>query len=98
MFLHAMAKTTKDKARDALAAKMRGKALMLTGRQRKDLIMVKAREMAAHGGYSGFKHVLQALARKDEDAADTLSIWADGNDINAIDRICETWRRAQPRR
>lgn len=94
-----MAKAPKNpKERDALAAKMRGKALMLTGRQRKDLVMVKAREMAARGGYTGFTHLVAAMAMHDEDAADTLRIWAGGNDITSIDMLCEKWRRAQPRR
>ncbi len=94
-----ISKTSKTaRERDALAVKMRGKMLMLTGRQRKDLAMVTAREMAARGGYISFKHVVEALAMKDEDAADTLRIWAGGNDITSIDMICEKWRRAQPKR
>jgi hypothetical protein len=94
-----MAKGPKTpKERNAIAAKMRGKALMLTGRQRKDLAMLKAREMAARGGYTGFTHVVEAMAREDDEAADTLRIWAGGNDISSIDMICEKWRRTQPRR
>ncbi len=102
IFFPAMAKTPKTtkttKERDALAAKMRGKMLMLTGRQRKDLAMVKARKMADSGGYTSFKHVVEQMAATDDDAADTLRIWASGNDIFAIDLICEKWRKAQPRR
>lgn len=92
-------KTSKTaRERDALAVKMRGKMLMLTGRQRKDLAMVTAREMAAKGGYTGFTHIVEAMAHKDEDAADTLRIWAGGNDISSIDMICAKWLRAQPKR
>lgn len=90
-----MAKETKE--RKALRVKMRGKAALLSGRQRKDLIMVEARKLAEGGGYNGFTHVQQAIARKDEDAGLTLRLWASISDRDAIDTICAKWLRGQKR-
>ena len=53
--------------------------------------------MAGRGGYSSFNHVVQAMERDDEDAADTLRIWAGGTDRDAIDMICSKWLRQQKR-
>lgn len=93
-----MAKPPKEpKERKALRAKMRGKAALLTGRQRKELAMARARKMAAGGGYSGFTHVMQTIARDDDDAGITLRLWASVSDRDAIDIICAKWLRAQKR-
>ena len=92
-----MAKAPNEtKERKALRVKMRGK-VALTGRQRKDLAMVKARELAERGGYSSFNHVVQTIASRDEDAAVTLRLWAAASDRDAIDTICAKWLRAQKR-
>jgi len=69
----------------------------LSGRQRKDLAMIVAREIAIIGGYTGWRHVLETYeSRHPEDAC--LRIWAGASDRFEIDMICEKWRRAQPKR
>jgi len=69
----------------------------LTGRQRKDLAMIKARVIATKGGYTGWKHVLETYEDK-HPGDSSLRLWAGASARWEIDSICERWRRAQPKR
>ena len=65
----------------------------LSGRARKDQVIVRAREIAVSGSCLNFNAVLAKL--KPDDAA-TLKLWATANDRDEIDRLCD--RALAPRR
>lgn len=68
-----------------------------SGRDRKDALMVKARELAASGVCTGWTHLLDIMASDDEDAA-ALRLWASAHDKDEIDLICARRRAAGPAR
>lgn len=65
-----------------------------SGRERKDALMVKAREIAAAGNCAGWNHLLEMMERDGEDAG-TLRLWAGGRDIDEIDLICARRRTSE---
>ena len=80
------------------AAKKRAfKPAPLTGRARKEALMVKARELAASGGCTSWSHLLEVMARDGEDAA-MLRLWASAHDKDEIDLICARRQTQAPKR
>lgn len=72
-----------------MAGKRKTEAKPLSGRAQKDLLMVRAREIAAKGMCIGFSAVLMQF---DEDDRTTLKLYASVSDRDEIDRICDRTR------
>ena len=68
-----------------------------SGRERKNQLMIKARELAASGVCTGWTHLLEIMAHDDADVA-ALRLWASAHDKDEIDLICARRRAAEPKR
>jgi hypothetical protein len=60
---------------------------VVTGRAGKDVLMPRAREVAASGRHEGWTQVLTALELEDVDVS-PLRIWGTTKDKSEIDRAC----------
>ncbi len=60
---------------------------VVTGRAGKDVLMPRARELAASGRHEGWTQVLHALELTDVDVS-PLRIWGTTKDKGEIDRMC----------
>lgn len=72
-----------------MAGKRRTEVKPPSGRARKDVLMVRARELAAKGSYIGFSAV---LVKFDDDDRVTLKLYASASDRDEIDRTCDRTR------
>lgn len=72
-----------------MAGKRKTEAKPLSGRARKEALMVRAREVAAKGMCIGFSAVLMQF---DEDNRTVLKLYATAADRDEIDRICDRTR------
>jgi hypothetical protein len=66
------------------------------GREGKDALLVRAREIAASGSCAGWLQMLNAMERDGHDTA-LLRIWATEKDRHEIDRLCARVRGPRSR-